>query len=352
MTFAGRVTPAQRAEMVRQGQQAFRRELASKAEAEARRLQRAYTQMLRRLDEQMALTNLAEEGALYSARTIERMRQQVAEALSSLTSEIEAIARGAENTGIEIGARAGATGMTDALGGVRFNQPSVGQIRSLVGYVDSAPFQAAMNSYGPYHADVVADIVIDSVSRGIDPIKTARAVAKYTKNMPLADAIRTTRTVQLWSARSAAHEIFRENADILTGWMWSASKGGNVCMACRARDGQIFPLTATLNGHHLCRCAPVPVTKTWRSMGVQGGREVLADAPTGIDLFRRMSDAEQKREMGTAAWLAWKEGRFELDDYARPYQNPIYGEMTGEASLVQLIGPELAQVYEKMARAA
>lgn len=354
MTFAGRITPAQRAEMARRGQQQFRAELVAKAEAEARRLQQAYTQMLRRLDEQLGLMNLADEGALYSARSIERMRAQVAEALSSLTSTIEAQARQMEAGGISIGARAGEQAMTTSLGGVAFNRPSVESIRALVGYVDSASFQAAMNSYGEYHADAVADILLDGASRGIDPIKTARAVTKYTQKMPYYDALRTVRTVQLWSARAASHEIYRQNADVVTGWMWSSALGPNTCMACRRMHGNIFPLNKTLNDHHMGKCAPVPVTKSWGALGISGGSEVLEGVPTGIQLFQQMkTDAEQIAAMGSrAAWLAWKDGRFKLEDFAVPYQNAIYGEMTGEASLTDLVGPELAAAYEKMARAA
>ena len=60
MTFAGRLTPAQRAELTRRGQQQFRQQLATEAEAEARRLQKAYREQLRRLDAQLALAKLAE----------------------------------------------------------------------------------------------------------------------------------------------------------------------------------------------------------------------------------------------------------------------------------------------------
>lgn len=351
MTFSGRLTPAQRAELTRRGQQQFRQQLAAEAEAEARRLQQAYRAQLQRLNEQLALSKLAGEGALYSARAIERAREQVREALNGLTGEIEARSRAVEAGGIAIGTQAGTKAMGDSIG-TRFNQPSVEQIRSLVGYVDSPAFQAAMDAYGPHHGDAVADILLDGASRGVDPVRTARLVSKYTTDVPLFDALRTVRTVQIWSARQGSHEIYRANADVLNGWLWSAARDGHVCMSCRSQDGKIFPLSATLNDHHLGRCAPVPVTKTWGELGFEGGSEVLDGYETGIQRFEAMTDAEQIAVMGRAAWQAWKDGRFTLDQYAQPYSNPIYGPMLGEASLTQLVGPELAQVYVQQTRAA
>lgn len=351
MTFGGRLSPAQRAELTRRGQEQFRRELASQAEAEARRLTRAYREQLRQLNEQLALSRLADAGTLYNTRAIERMREQVQTALDGLTREIEAISRAAEAGGVAIGTRAGGKAMQDAVG-VGWNQPSVEQIRALVGYVDSAPFQAAMTSYGSYHGDAAADIILDGVSRGVDPAKTARQVSRYLSTMPMYDALRTVRTVQLYSARQGSHEIFRQNADVVTGWMWSAARGGHVCMACLTQDGKIFPLSATLNDHHMGRCAPVPVTKSWGELGFSGGVEVLDGYETGIQRFGGMTDAEQIDLMGRAAWQAWKDGRFQLDQFAQPYENPIYGTMTAEASLAQLVGAEVAAAYERMARAA
>lgn len=337
--------------MTRRGQQQFRRQLAEEAEAEARRLAKAYREQLRRLDEQLALAKLAGEGALYSARSIERVREQVTAALNGMTGEIEARSRDAEAMGTAIGSKAGKKAMTDAVG-VSFNQPSVEQIRSLVGYVDSPAFQAAMNGYGRYHGDAVADIILDGVSRGVDPVKTARSVSKYTKDVPLSDALRTVRTVQIWSARQGSHEIFRANEDVLNGWMWSAARDGHVCMCCRVQDGKIFPLTATLNDHHLGRCGPVPVARSWRELGFEGGSEVLDGYETGIQRFEAFTDAEQIAEMGRAAWKAWKDERFNLEDYAVSYDNAIYGPMMTEASLVQLVGAEVAQAYKQQARVA
>lgn len=351
MTSGGRLSPAQRAELTRRGQEQFRRELATQAEAEAQRLTRAYQAQLRRLNEQLALSRLAESGTLYNTRAIERAREQVKAALDGLTREIEAISRDAEATGVAVGTRAGGKAMQDAVG-VGWNQPSVEQIRALVGYVDSGPFQAAMDSYGSYHADAAADIILDGVSRGVDPNKTARQVSRYLGTIPRYDALRTVRTVQLYSARQGSHEIFRQNADVVSGWMWSAARGGNVCMACLAQDGKIFPLSATLNDHHLGRCAPVPVTKAWGELGFSGGSEVLDGYETGIQRFGAMTDGEQIDMMGRAAWQAWKDGRFQLEQFAQPYQNAIYGTMTTEASLAQLVGADVAAVYERMARVA
>ncbi len=351
MTFGGRLSPAQRAELTRRGQEQFRRELAAQAEAEAQRLTRAYQAQLRRLNEQLALSRLAESGTLYNTRAIERMREQVTAALDGLTREIEALSRAAEAGGVAIGTRAGSKAMQDAVG-VGWNQPSVEQIRALVGYVDGAPFRAAMSSYGSYHADAAADIILDGVSRGVDPVKTTRQVSRYLGTIPRYDALRTVITVRLYSARQGSHEIFRQNADVVSGWMWSAARGGNVCMACMTQDGKIFPLSATLNDHHLGRCAPVPITRSWGELGFEGGAEVLDGYETGLQRFGAMTDDEQIDMMGRAAWQAWKDGRYQLDQFAQPYENAIYGTMTTEASLAQLVGAEVAAVYERMARAA
>jgi hypothetical protein len=351
MTFAGRLTPAQRAERTRRGQEQFQRELAAQAEAEARRLAKAYLAQLKRLDAQLGLAKLAENGALYNTQAIERLRRQVQTTLDGLSGQIEAVSRAAEAGGVAVGTRAGAKAMQDTVG-VSFNQPSVEQIRSLVGYVDSPAFQASLANYGAYHGEQAADIILDGASRGVDPIKTARQVRQYVGKMPMFDALRTVRTVQLYSARQGSHEIYRANADVISGWMWSSALQRTTCMACRSQHGKVFPLDKALNDHHLGKCAPVPVTRRWSDFGFSSGSEVLDGVPTGIQLFERMSQAEQIAAMGKAAYMAWKDGGFNLEQYAMPYQNAVYGTMVGEASLEQLVGVEVAQAYARQARAA
>lgn len=69
-----------------------------------------------------------------------------------------------------------------------------------------------------------------------------------------------TRTVVNQASNTGAYEAYQRNADVLSGYQWSASPS-RVCDDCLALDGTIYPLSDTTRPpkHPNCRCAIKPV---------------------------------------------------------------------------------------------
>jgi len=68
---------------------------------------------------------------------------------------------------------------------------------------------------------------------------------------------------------------------------------------------------------------------------------------TGEAYFRGLSAEEQRKILGPAKWLAWKEGKFEFTQLAKKTYSPVWGAGRGAASLASLVGETEAELYKK-----
>ncbi len=347
-----RLSTKQIRELNRRGQQDFRRRLATEDIASAKRLRVAYQKVRQQLDER--LTDLGviaqEQGmttrALASEAAVVRLREATQEALDDFSRVIEREARTMQQTGISAGIGYG-NGAITATGLSVFNQPSVANVQALINYVDSEPFQFMLSHYDQYHASHIADIILTGDAAGKGPRAVARQITGYVREFPLADAQRTTRTVQLWAARSGTQQMFRANSQVVRGWVWSSARDNRTCPACWAMHGTKHSIDEVLNGHHLCRCAMIPITLTWAELGFDDGVDVAIQS--GESAFRELPDREQRQILGPARYRAWQDGAFQFNQLARTYTNDVYGEMRGEASLEELVGPQAARQYRRAA---
>jgi DNA-directed RNA polymerase beta' subunit len=120
--------------------------------------------------------------------------------------------------------------------------------------------------------DKVSGTLIKGIGVGQGPRETARQIKniigenaeKITAEIrdilggALTDALRNTRTVQLWSYREASRANYVANSDIIQGWVWVSARDETTCDLCWAEDGGIHPLDESLDGHYNCRCFMVP----------------------------------------------------------------------------------------------
>lgn len=91
------------------------------------------------------------------------------------------------------------------------------------------------------------------------------------------------RTEILRASNLGALAVYEENADILSGWEWTATKDERTCPICGAMDGKRFKfndpqLQPPSGSHPGCRCTIVPVLKDERLMNeVAGIRETYSE---------------------------------------------------------------------------
>jgi hypothetical protein len=190
----------------------------------------------------------------------------------------------------------------------------------------SSPLYDKINLLSPYHADKIAEGILERVGEGMNP----RLIGEWITDaygVGLTDSIKITRTVQLYSYRESNALMQRENAELLEGSVWDSELDDRVCMSCIVLHGTVYPAGTVCNDHHLGRCDLIPWVK-----GMPNPIE-----QTGIDWFNSQDENTQKAMMGESKYEAWKDEKFTLDQLSKVYNDPVYGDMRGEATLKDLI---------------
>lgn|GEM_PF-1682756 len=319
----------------------WRRDLAAQEEDAARRLTAAYGRILPRIQQvQNDLTDamhMEVKGGEVVTPGMVRGLQEYSRLLTTIEAELGdfSVILGDEMGGLSEGAiESGlAAGQTMAAGLSPANaaiindvwlRPDPAMIRQIVNYMDSDGMRVALGGFGDNAARDIADLIIGLAAQGKNPRLIARMMADW-NSVPYSWADNMTRTVQIWSARTASHAGYVANQDVLDGWMWVSAADGRTCISCWSQHGKIFGFDQMLNDHHRGRCTAVPVVRgtTWR------------DSFTGgPDLFGTLDESEQRGIMGNEMWDAWRSGEVGWGDFSVPYENDIYGEMLRAASLI------------------
>lgn len=229
----------------------------------------------------------------------------------------------------------------------QWNRLPVDAVRALLGFL--APGSPLHSALVEQLGDAVAAGVERALLRGITLGQNPRTIAEIIRRemgQALTWALRTVRTAQLWAYREANRASYVANGDIVEGWVWHAKLGdGRTCMSCIAQHGSIHPVTEVLNDHHNGRCAMVPLTVSWESLGFPGLPDTRPSVSSGEAWFTGLSEAEQQRTMGPAMWRAWKAGEVRWEDLSRAHTDPVYGEMRTAASLRALLGSGAREYY-------
>lgn len=258
---------------------------------------------------------------------LERFKAGIERDLAGLSATLADQSASLQTSGAINGYRAGIANLTS--GGVRvaFNSVTAQNIVAGIDYVDSEPFRAAVGGLAEYHAQQAVDIVLSAIAQGQNPRITAQAIAGYFKGSqsPMVDALRLTRTTQIYSARNGTQQIYKQTG--VSQWIWSANLGNpRTCLACIAMHGTLHPVDELLNDHFNGRCAACPVTPRWSELGL-AGQELQVE--TGVDWFNRQDANTQIAAMGPQLFEAWQKGKFTFspDAVVGTYSNPIFGIM-------------------------
>jgi hypothetical protein len=104
------------------------------------------------------------------------------------------------------------------------------------------------------------------------------------------------------------------NEDVLQGWMWSCSFSERSCCTCIALHGTIHPIDEDMLEHQSGRCAPVPLTKTWRELGFDVDEPERPDPNAARDWFDTLDEDTQKHILGKGRWELFQDGKIGWDD--------------------------------------
>ena len=202
-------------------------------------------------------------------------------------------------------------------------------IIAMLGFLkEDAPLWARLNKLAPMNAQKVADSLLEGIAFGYNPAKTAR-MFETVMGGGLTDAMRMTRTAQLYASREANRAMYIANDDVVSGWIWYSSLDTDTCMACAAEHGTFHENDESMDSHYNCRCTSIPV--------VMGYDDKIQ---TGEDWFKGLSEKEQRDMMGGQTYDVWKAGGFEFKDLISHKHDDVYGEMLQRTPLWELLGAE------------
>lgn len=247
-----------------------------------------------------------------------------------------AAGQGAQDAMASVGASAGVR--VDAL------TPPVGNVATAAGFLaDGSPLTALFAGSGTATAFAARDVLVTAVATGWGADRTARA---------LRDAVGLTHTRAVTVARTELHRVYREatratyqaNRDVVTGWTWRAALDRRCCTGCMAMDGTVHDVDERLDGHPRCRCAMVPLTRSWADLGLEGLED--AERPAGGRARARldaMSPAEQDRALGPVRGRLYRRGQIDLPDMVTRTYDPRWGTMRREATVTEARGHAAAR---------
>lgn len=169
--------------------------------------------------------------------------------------------------------------------------------------------------------------VLKSITVGDNPRKAARDAVRGIEDLwngGLARANTLARTEIIDSHRRAAAHVEQLNKDVLDSWEWVAHLGAGkrTCRACISMHGTKHAIDSPGPlGHPNCRCARVPVTKTWEELGFPGVKEATSKTPDADAWFAKLSENDQREILTDAGYEAWAKGRWPRSAWATRRDN-------------------------------
>jgi len=203
-------------------------------------------------------------------------------------------------------------------------------IESITGMLgDGSPFaESAGTIFGAMKGQALQQIE-QGLALGEDPLALIRRVSRAADRTFVSRVQPLVRGALLGANRQASLETYRENDDLISGYLRLAAKSGTTCLACLALDGTTYPLDRMMPLHANCRCSLVPIVKGAK-LAFQTGQEWFAAQP----------EAFQRRRLGDAAFEEYRAGRLGLERFVAETEDPRWGrtvrERSRRAALAQL----------------
>ena len=310
---------------------AFKAAIDRQDAASLTRLAKTYHQLYLRMQPKLDSLLLAmsrleapTKGQIFRLSQYQNLINSLASELTKFSAYVEVEIRNNAMTSVEMAVK-----QTEAfLRAAGYSTPQslpTNAIYNMLGFLqEDSPLWKRINQLAPYHAQEVGNALLEGVAFGYNPAKTAR-MFENVMGGGLTDAMRMTRTSQLYANREASRAMYIANSDVISGWMWWSAQDADTCMACTVEHGTVHSNDESMDSHYNCRCTSIPVVIGYNDQ-----------VQTGTDWFQGLSEAEQRNMMGASAYEAWKDGKFELTDMVTRRHDDVYGEMLARTPLEQL----------------
>jgi SPP1 gp7 family putative phage head morphogenesis protein len=323
----------------------------------------AYSQALHRVDEQIAKVNaqiykaqaagLNTDTALSQKARLTNLSNQISEVLLDFHRDtakaITKVKSGATEAGQQAFIDTAKGSGIDPVVGVAFDvlpSQALNQLQSRLS--DGSPVSRIIDVYRQGDGEYLRRALNEGIALGINP----RQVAANMRQQVLISKARAetlARTEMMHSFRESNRQTMLENNDIVKSWKWYCSLDRRTCPMCWAMHGTIHPLTDKMATHPNCRCTMLPVTKTFKELGlnVEEAKQPPQLTHSGDELFNLLSESDKERILGPAAYRAFKDGvtNGSLKPFVKETDNYIWGQGRSVRSLREILGPAGAGKY-------
>lgn len=318
--------------------------LANLGDTFANSIGRLYTDALRQTRQAIASSFAAGFGPGTFAQELraERVREMIrdmepivarlgAEVRAEFDRTMRALAAAERDTGIALLTRA----IPDSIG------DRITLYRPPLGFLDAGNVEVlgqSLDRWGRRAARNLLDDLAREINLGNLQGEDMRQLIRRTSRVfgvSARQARDTARTaVQSVSAEANAR-LFAANRGLISGVEYQATFDKRTCPACAALDGKVYKFSGSpsfdgrprIPVHMNCRCVYVPVTKSWRELGVpiddvpKGDRASMDGHVSGSTDFagwlRSQPDSVADSILGKGRADLWRAGQYELSDFVR-----------------------------------
>jgi SPP1 gp7 family putative phage head morphogenesis protein len=197
---------------------------------------------------------------------------------------------------------------------------------------NGSPLRTLFEKYAKDSVADVENVFVEGIVSGRNPREVARELTKRFE-VPKDNALRTARTEMNNAWRESNRQGYIQNAHVVERWRWQAAFQKRTCACCLAMDGREFPTQVPLGTHPNCRCAIVPVTRSWRELGIDIPDRRSRSTVRGEEWFDRQPDDTKLAILGRRKFDRYKEGNLKLTDLVGYKKTEDWGETRFERSL-------------------
>ena len=317
----------------------FRSQLLARERSAANAMVRYYGETWRRIRDQVtnleaevqALLDAGEDvtvGKLWRLERLQSIQQQVQDELALFVDFADPHLR----AGLEHAIAAGDANARELLlagfppgsVSIAFDRMSREAVEALVGFAgDGTPLRNLLiQTLGPM-TDQFFQSLVSGLAMGWNPRRLARTL-RDDFGMGLDRALRIARTEMLRAWRTSTLAAYRKSGMVLE-WERIAAHDHRTCLACLLLDGTRYPLEREMEDHVNGRCALLPVTPSYASMGIDAP-EPDFHRELGRDWFLAQPPGLQRDMMGAGRFDLWKQGLITLDQIPHKREDPVWGD--------------------------
>lgn len=228
-------------------------------------------------------------------------------------------------------------GPTDGKQWIRgvFNRVNIGALRAMVDRArDGTPLGRLLAEVTGPAVTKVRDALVSGVAAGRGVREIARDVRKASM-MPLRRSLLIARQEVIGAYRDASSEAYQQSG-VVTKWVWHSALDVRTCPVCWAQHGKEYPDDEKLESHIACRCTQVPKPLSWAELGFDGIPDNRPEIESGIDVFDRLPETDQRKILGPTKFEAYKRGELQLPDLVKRTRSERWGGGLREASAREL----------------